>query len=206
MPSSAFLGKLHIIFFDILSSYSFNFVLCFSVFLLLRWFFDKDRKAIAALPGPKVKWPYVQGNLDLLWSKQKHVFDIYLPVQSKLAEEFDKYGLYRFMFGSQPSVVLFKPETVEVLLSSNVNIRKASDYKLLKLWLNNGLLMSNGPKWRGDRKLLTNAFHFKVLENFVPAFNRHALNLVDYVRTKGQLDDIKSTMKAVALDSLCEVR
>ncbi|KAL0132779.1 hypothetical protein PUN28_000481 [Cardiocondyla obscurior] len=53
-----------------------------------------------------------------------------------------------------------------VIFSSTVNITKGDSYNLVRPWLGNGLLTSTGKKWFHDRKLITPAFHFSILNKF----------------------------------------
>ena len=44
-------------------------------------------------------------------------------------------------------------------------------YKVLRPWLGDGLLLSEGAKWKRNRKLITPAFHFGVLKTYINVFN-----------------------------------
>eukprot|EP00731_Ephydatia_muelleri_P013310 Em0007g620a len=44
-------------------------------------------------------------------------------------------------------------------------------YHLLLPWLGDGLLVSNGPKWARNRRLLTPAFHYEILKPYVDVYN-----------------------------------
>ena len=46
-------------------------------------------------------------------------------------------------------------------------------------WLGYGLLISTGAAWRSKRKLLTPAFHFKVLQDYVPISVEQTRVLID---------------------------
>ncbi len=45
-------------------------------------------------------------------------------------------------------------------------------YPLLEPWLGKGLATNNGESWQQRRKLLTPAFHFQILQNFLPIMNK----------------------------------
>ncbi|KAK2154530.1 hypothetical protein LSH36_266g02045, partial [Paralvinella palmiformis] len=52
-------------------------------------------------------------------------------------------------------------------------------YKFLEPWLGEGLLLSNGKKWSRNRRLLTPAFHFDILQPYVMVFSQSSNTLVD---------------------------
>lgn len=70
-------------------------------------------------------------------------------------------------------LLLFQP-----ILSSNKHIDKSPEYDFLHTWLGTGLLTSRGQKWHSRRKILTPAFHFKILDDFIEVFHEQATILV----------------------------
>uniref|UniRef100_A0A146MH95 Cytochrome P450 4C1 n=2 Tax=Lygus hesperus TaxID=30085 RepID=A0A146MH95_LYGHE len=79
---------------------------------------------------------------------------------------------FAFFLGT-PNCMLGRAEDMEVVMSSMKYIEKGPIYSLLKDWLNEGLLLSSGEKWKQRRKLLTPSFHFKILDNNMDCLNRH---------------------------------
>lgn len=119
---------------------------------------------------------------------------------------YQKERIYRLWLAWEPWVVLWKPESVEQVLSNNFLLEKSSQYDFLHPWLGTGLLTSGGKKWRTRRKMLVPAFHFKILHDFVPVFNEHASFLVKKLQIaalKGKPVDIVPSVTACALDIIC---
>lgn len=52
-------------------------------------------------------------------------------------------------------------------------------YSLLLPFIGEGLLVSNGKKWARDRRLLNNAFHFNILQEYTPKLHDSAQVLVE---------------------------
>lgn len=70
----------------------------------------------------------------------------------------------------KPVLWVFHPEVSEKILRSNTHINKSFSYDILLPFLGRGLLINTGHKWRNRRKLLTPAFHFKILDNSTNGF------------------------------------
>jgi cytochrome P450 len=75
--------------------------------------------------------------------------------------------------------------------------------------LGEGLLTSRGAKWHARRKLLTPAFHFRILEDFLHVMNYQANILVNKLsahahKGSGGPIDIFPLVTLCALDIICE--
>lgn len=70
-------------------------------------------------------------------------------------------------------------ELNEQILTSTTHITKHRLYGVLYDWLGNGLLTSDGRKWHSRRRIITPAFHFKILEEFLEVFDQQSKVLVN---------------------------
>ncbi|KRT82267.1 cytochrome P450, partial [Oryctes borbonicus] len=73
-------------------------------------------------------------------------------------------------------------------------------------WLGDGLLTSTGSKWHRHRKLLTPAFHFKILESFMDVFTEKSQMLVDILakEANGKAFNVYPYITRCALDIISE--
>lgn len=117
-------------------------------------------------------------------------------------------GFMRFWIGpTQPVVVVFDAECAEGILTSNANIDKSKEYDFAIPWLGLGLFTSTGDKWRVHRKMLTPAFHFRILESFVPIINKQQQIMLETIKSKLSnnqvIDDVRPLITNCALDIIC---
>ncbi|XP_036815778.1 cytochrome P450 4F3 isoform X2 [Oncorhynchus mykiss] len=70
-------------------------------------------------------------------------------------------------------VRLFHPDYIKPLLlaPASITVKDELFYGFLRPWLGQSLLLSNGDDWFRRRRLLTPAFHFDILKNYVKIFN-----------------------------------
>ncbi|XP_049837550.1 cytochrome P450 4C1-like isoform X2 [Schistocerca gregaria] len=118
-----------------------------------------------------------------------------------------KFGpIFRFWLGPYPVVHISKPEYMEKVLSSSEIIDKSHFYAFLYPWLGQGLLTSTGSKWHMHRKMITPAFHFRILDNFVEIFAENGEILVEKLKPKadGKAFDMYPFITRCALDIICE--
>lgn len=89
---------------------------------------------------------------------------------------------FKAYLGMTPVVVLHTPDAVQTLLTSKTNLRKPIVYNFLASWLgDHNTLTAVGDSWRFKRRLMTPAFHFKVLDSYINSFNYNATLLVKRV-------------------------
>ncbi|XP_076317892.1 cytochrome P450 4V2-like isoform X2 [Tachypleus tridentatus] len=114
-------------------------------------------------------------------------------------------GICRVWILWHPLVLLYKYSSIEAILRSSTNIEKAFQYNLLRPWLRDGLVTSSGNKWKMKRKLLTPSFHFRILDSFIPVFNKQSRILLKKLKLmEGGSVDIVSMVTLCTLDIICE--
>ena len=116
-----------------------------------------------------------------------------------------KYGhIFRIWFGFTPFVDINRPAEMEKLFTSQTLIDKSDAYDFLVPWLGDGLLLASGDKWKRNRRLLTPAFHFQILDDFFHAFNRNADILCDQLEAGIESEvDVYPFVKKCTLDIIC---
>ena len=180
------------------------FAILFTVFvfilgwLCIWWYiaYSRAEKYLKNIPGPQ-SFPII-GSVYNLGLNQGLV--------RSLMTNHKKYGdIVKFMFGFSPKLFVFGQKQAEFLLSSNFILDKSNDYDHFHSWLGNGLITSTGKHWKQQRKLLTPAFHFKILENFIKVFENQSKILLDKLEECNQQEvDIFSFIRLLTLDVICE--
>lgn len=168
----------------------------FLVFSVLK--FKRLEWKIKHIPGPPTIPIFGNGFMYLGKSPEET-----LKVTERLRNEYG--SIFRVFLGPRLAVVLTDPKDVEALLSSQTLIEKAGEYDYIAEWLGTGLLISTGQKWFMRRKVLTPAFHFQILEQFVDVFDKHSRIFVKNMeKFQGQEFDIFPFVALCALDVICE--
>jgi len=65
---------------------------------------------------------------------------------------------------------------------------------------------SPGEKWKSRRKMLTPAFHFRILDEFIDVIKEQSLKMVNILKTKffpGHVFDVSQYVKRCTLDIIC---
>ncbi|XP_017064680.1 probable cytochrome P450 4d14 [Drosophila eugracilis] len=123
--------------------------------------------AAAGIRGPR-SYPFVGTAPTLFKESPKTVFSL----QSRLMAQYGK-NVKMQMIG-ESGFTTADPKMIEAIMSSQQTIQKNNLYGLLVNWLGDGLLISKGKKWFRRRKIITPAFHFKILEDFVEVFDQQS--------------------------------
>ncbi|EFN62598.1 Cytochrome P450 4C1 [Camponotus floridanus] len=120
-----------------------------------------------------------------------------------------KEGIFIHWVTIFPFINLYKPELLEIIMTSTVNIEKGHPYQLLESWLGKGLLTSTGKQWFHDRKLIGPTFHFSILDQFAVVMYEKAKILIkclekEIAKNPGMAINIYPFINNAALDVICE--
>ena len=84
-------------------------------------------------------------------------------------------GILKFHVGPIVNVTIVHSKHVHLFLKEP----KSNIYDMLLPWLGEGLLIAEGSKWFRNRRLLTPAFHYSILKNYVSIYNSCVSILLD---------------------------
>ncbi|KAJ3659329.1 hypothetical protein Zmor_011019 [Zophobas morio] len=139
----------------------------------------KNRSELKRIPSPEEK-NFIGGNCAHLQTS----LDATFKTLREWAKQYYPIYILTILHLIVPSML--HPDDFELVLSNPKHMEKSDVYNVLHGWLGNGLLTSNGQKWLTRRRILTPAFHFSILQQFVEIFNNQ---IDDLVKTFGQLCD-----------------
>ncbi|XP_045763947.1 cytochrome P450 4d2-like [Maniola jurtina] len=150
------------------------------------------------VPGPR-PLPIV-GNGHLFITKPSE----FISLLKNFKVEFG--DVFRVHLFHNPYVIISHPKYAEPLLAHNDLITKGRSYYFLRPWLGDGLLTSTGFRWRTTRKFLTPAFHFNILQNFLPVFLKNEKILIKKLQNyaDGKSFDLFPVIALTALDNVTE--
>ncbi|GAB6032288.1 hypothetical protein CHUAL_010928 [Chamberlinius hualienensis] len=159
---------------------------------------------INRIPGPK-GLPIIGVSWQLL-TRRENVSKTFRGLMLPYAKQ---YPLVKVWIGPSPILYICKAEAAKVLLNHSKQIVKADFYGYLRNWLGEGLLTSTGAKWQVRRKLITPAFHFRILEKFLVVMNEQTDILIQILSQKCLEENnsdfnIYPYIGRCALDIICE--
>ncbi|XP_039277042.1 cytochrome P450 4c3 [Nilaparvata lugens] len=117
-----------------------------------------------------------------------------------------RLGFCKGWLGTKPYVFISKAECVEPIMGSIKHIEKSQEYYYLHPWLGTGLLTSTGLKWHKRRKILTPAFHFRILDDFIEVFREQSDILVEKLEKEVDKNafNVFPYITSCTLDVVCE--
>ncbi|KAI2474175.1 hypothetical protein C4B38_000250, partial [Diabrotica virgifera virgifera] len=173
------------------------------VLFIAFYFYQQSRrntKYMRNVPGPKPNIFF--GNLlEFAFIPTHKYLDVFLGFirdYGKLVKVYD--GPFSM------AMIATDEKFVEHILSSTKYIDKADQYDYMKGWLGEGLLTSTGAKWKKRRRMLTPAFHFSILENFLEVFDSVGDIFIQKLRREvgKKTVEISEPVSLYTLDVICE--
>lgn len=176
---------------------------------------QRVKQLLDKIPGPPVHPIPFLGHagvvLDLDRSNCEHgTYVLIYQMFTGCRSLYGKDRLLRMWMGTVPFVFCYDADAVETILTSNTLVDKSIQYNWLKPWLGEGLVTSNKSKWKHRRKILTPAFHFRILQDFAPVMNEQADVLVRKVSRlimEGKTRPYRNLLSLITLctlDTICE--
>ncbi|XP_014486912.1 PREDICTED: cytochrome P450 4C1-like [Dinoponera quadriceps] len=173
---------------------------CFFLALLHHYIvrFGKKGRLIDHIPGPTTL-PII-GNIHIFWSQSAE--ELWCLMRNYL----NKYPICRYWIFTIPNVSITDPDDVEKILNNTKHNVKGYNYRLLHPWLGDGLLTSKGTKWQKRRKILTPAFHFSILKQFVEVLIKEGNNAAKSFNhiEETVIDDVLFFTGHHTLNAICE--
>jgi len=127
------------------------------------------------IPGPPTL-PLLGNGLDFMNAAPVEIYN-------KIEGYAKTYGeRFRLLLGPDYYILVSNPEDIEAIFTSPKVLEKSGDYYFFTEWLGRGLLLSHGEKWFQRRKLLTHAFHFKILDDFIRVFDSQAITFIKQMK------------------------
>ena len=150
------------------------------------------------IPGP----PLVPFFGNALWYVNKTSVEI---TEEQMKQGYAFGDFFRVILGTQLLIFLGNPKDIEVLLTSQAMLDKTNEYDVAQEIFGEGLIFSSGKKWFTRRRLITPAFHFKILDQFVEVFDRNSKILVNQLKNHvGKTVDVYPKINLCAL--VCLIR
>nr|XP_039265715.1 uncharacterized protein LOC120341291 [Styela clava] len=146
-------------------------LLCFVIIYNLRWFLDFMRRyrnsceATRDIGCEKPHW--LLGHLRILKPTEASFFYI-----SKLTKIYPKLSP-RWLGPFVVYLECYHPDSMKPILATDEPKDEVA-YRFLRPWIGDGLLTSSGRKWKRNRRLLTPAFHFGCLKQYMTCINNAA--------------------------------
>uniref|UniRef100_A0A0K0FEI4 Cytochrome P450 4V2 (inferred by orthology to a human protein) n=1 Tax=Strongyloides venezuelensis TaxID=75913 RepID=A0A0K0FEI4_STRVS len=169
------------------------------------WWLERRRRIELAekIPGPKAL-PIFGNALSFMGtsddSRKK------LDEESAIAFK-NNEPLRRYWIGDMLLIHGLSSEATKVIYDSTTEISKGRSYNFLSRWLGDGLLISDGDKWKGRRRLLTPTFHFNMLKRYFEAYNTESRLMVksfEKFAESGEEVEIFNIVKRMSLDIICD--
>lgn len=103
------------------------------------------------------------------------------------------------------SFEICRAKDAERILGSSKHTNKGVLYNVIHPFLKTGLLTSAGEKWLTRRRMLTPAFHFEILKEFLEVFSAESDKLVESLKNDaGKVINVIPISSQFTLNTICE--
>ncbi|EFN72811.1 Cytochrome P450 4C1 [Camponotus floridanus] len=158
--------------------------------------YGKKGRLLHLIPGP----PSVPifGHVFLVQVSTVEQWKLLCTVSDKYYPTFKLWGFIEF------TVSIRHPDDLEKILGSTKHIDKSRAYSVLHPWFGTGLLTS--VKWQTRRKILTPAFHFNILNQFVDILIKESDCMTKSLKDVGGtvVKDLLPFISEYTLNAICE--
>ncbi|XP_064458291.1 cytochrome P450 4C1-like [Ornithodoros turicata] len=173
----------------------------------LRWF--RTWRILRAFPGPGGPLTFCWTIYRFCTSHPELDFNVgMMNLFYGLSRTYREEKVFNIYIGPKPHIYVYSPEGVQTVLSQSKNMDKTYVYSLLKEWMGNGLIMSPGRIWKPRRRLITPAFHFRIMEDALGPINAVAKGLTATLSQlsteEGLVNDLVPQVQRCSLRVICE--
>ncbi|KAL6262130.1 hypothetical protein P5V15_007230 [Pogonomyrmex californicus] len=160
--------------------------------------YGRNGRLINLLPGPP-GYPIIGCVLEFLVSRE----DLWKLLMTYQDQYYPILKMWNFFL---PIISIRHPDDMEAILNNTKHIDKSMIYDILLPWFNTGLLTSKGAKWHSRRKILTSAFHFNILQQFVEILIEEGENMTKSLKDTGGtiVKDLLPFVSEYTLNAICE--
>ncbi|XP_026824662.1 cytochrome P450 4C1-like [Ooceraea biroi] len=178
--------------------------LCIVIFKILRIMYRQYIIWSKVRHLPQNVYPFISRSLALLKMSDQERIEWNLSLIDRFKE-----GICLEWIAGMPIIFVFKPEFIQPILTSTVNLDKGIGYTFTKPVLGEGLITSAGTQWLHDRKLITPTFHISILNKYAITISEKTKILIkclerEIERNSGNAIDIVPFIAKVTLDITCD--
>ncbi|KAI6238550.1 hypothetical protein M3Y99_00678700 [Aphelenchoides fujianensis] len=163
---------------------------------------QKQRRATQKMAGPE-SLPLI-GCIHKMPTNHAELLQWLVAESHKALDRGD--SCLKIWFG--PKLVVIPLENDSAITSSAVETVKGEDYEFFKQWLGNSILLGSGERWHRMRRLITPAFHFAKIEEYVEAMDLHTRKMIDLLLKRSadceQEVDVYPFIKFCSLDIIAD--
>lgn len=121
---------------------------------------------------------------------------------------FAKYGeIYRLKLIGSYVFSTSDPKIFQKISNSTTSyLAKASDYKLMRPFIGDGLVTGSGPLWQSHRKAIIPAFSVNALRQYIDVFDRKSMETVETLKMhcNGTKINVDEFLKQLTCDIIME--